>query len=151
MADDSAGSAGAGGVTVYGGGCICGKAHEGRMLVADGTCLWCGRGTCRTPPRAGRSPRLRRLPRDLGALQREGRRPDPHLDNVVRLDRLREAWKMPPAPAFTDADLALLDPVCACGCGTPLGGHANRRYATSLCAKRAAAARRLEAERRDAA
>jgi DNA-binding CsgD family transcriptional regulator len=43
--------------------------------------------------------RLRRLPRDLGAFVREGRHPDPHLDNVVRLDRLRrDAWKVPPVP-----------------------------------------------------
>lgn len=78
--------------------CICGKAPDGRMIVADGTCLWCGRGVCANPSNLGRRVRLRRLPRDLGALAREGRRPDPQLDNVVRLDRLREAWKVPHGP-----------------------------------------------------
>jgi hypothetical protein len=57
-------------------------------------CFRCGKGPCAMPP-GGRAIRLRRLPWDLGALQREGRRPDPHLDNVVRLDRLRDGWKVP--------------------------------------------------------
>lgn len=87
-------------MTVFGGGCKCGKARERRMLVADGICLWCGRGVCSTPPSPDRRARLRRLPRDLGALQREGRRPDPCLENVVRLDQLRDRWMVPrPVPA----------------------------------------------------
>lgn len=73
-------------------GCICGK----RMVFAgEGTCLWCGRGPCAMLA-VRRMPRLRRLPWDLGAIQREGKRPDPHLENVVRLDRLRDWWKVPP-------------------------------------------------------
>lgn len=68
-------------------------------------CAKCGRGPCRVPP-FSRAPRLRRLPRDLGAFQREGRHPDPNLDNVVRLDRLRkESWKVP-APLVGPLELA---------------------------------------------
>lgn len=69
-------------------------------------CIWCGRGPCRLPP-SRRAGQLRRLPRDLGAFVREGRRPDPNLDNVVRLDRLRrDAWKVPPAPPSLSLVLA---------------------------------------------
>ena len=69
------------------GGCKCGK----RMLMAanEGSCLWCGHGDVVVPVVA-RTPRARRLPFDLGALQREGRHPDLGLDNVVRLDRLTD-------------------------------------------------------------
>lgn len=72
--------------------CRCGK-----LLRFDdsGTCLWCGHGDIVIRALDLRRPRLRRLPRDLGTIQREGRRPDPHLDNVVRLDRLRDRWKVP--------------------------------------------------------
>jgi hypothetical protein len=83
-----------------GGGCICGKAHAGRTIVAEGTCLWCGRGTCSGGTIDGgrkrdRPVRLRRLPSDLGQVAREGRRPDPLLDNVVQLDDWRQWWKVP--------------------------------------------------------
>jgi hypothetical protein len=77
------------------GGCVCGK----RLLLAfnEGTCLCCGHGDVQPAavPYGARPSRLRRLPRDLGAFQREGRRPDPNLENVVRLDRLRDRWKVP--------------------------------------------------------
>jgi hypothetical protein len=76
-------------------GCICGR----RLLLAfnEGTCLCCGHGDVQpaAAPYGARPIRLRRLPRDLGALLREGRRPDPNLENVVRLDRLRDRWKVP--------------------------------------------------------
>jgi hypothetical protein len=78
-----------------GGSCKCGKARQGRALVSDGICHWCGRGVPVAPPFRGRTPRLRRLPRDLGQLQREGRHPDLNLENVVRLDRLRRHWSIP--------------------------------------------------------
>lgn len=84
-------------------GCICGKRL---FLIEPELCSWCGRGVC-VVPSSGRGARLRRLPRDLGAFEREGRRPDPHLDNVVRLDRLREAWKVPPVPEPSRLDLTL--------------------------------------------
>ena len=77
--------------------CKCGK----RLLedFNEGTCLSCGYGDVQIAPVGlGRCRRLRRLPQDLGAILREGRRPDPHLDNVVRLDRLRDAWKVPAVP-----------------------------------------------------
>ena len=57
--------------------------------------MWCGHGEPVGEIEAKMPRRLRRLPRDLGAIQREGRRPDPHLDNVVRLDRLKDFWKVP--------------------------------------------------------
>lgn len=72
----------------YADGCKCGKRL---FLVGEPElCFWCGRGPVQLV-RRGRGSRLRRLPRDLGAFVREGRRPDPNLDNVVRLDRLRNA------------------------------------------------------------
>ncbi len=69
--------------------CRCGK----RMFQASNeTCAWCGHGTvtvtredllidelAHTPARLGRP----RLPRDLGALQREGRYPSDRFANVV--------------------------------------------------------------------
>lgn len=69
--------------------CICGK----HLFVAvnDGTCWWCGYGDVKVRKRDHGRARTPRLPRDLGALQREGRRPDPYADNVVRLDRLPNA------------------------------------------------------------
>lgn len=59
------------------------------MLQAanEGTCVWCGYGNITikvVPPST-----CVRLPRDLGELQREGRRPDPQCENVVHLERLR--------------------------------------------------------------
>lgn len=51
-------------------------------------CHRCGHGPLNTPP-AKQPPTMRRLPRDLGAIQRAGNRPDPNLENVVRLDRIR--------------------------------------------------------------
>jgi DNA-binding CsgD family transcriptional regulator len=86
----------------YARGCTCGK----RMVFEPHVCLWCGRGQYKLDV-IREVPRLRRLPWDLGALQREGRRPDPHLDNVVRLDRLRDAWKVPPAPAVEPDEVPL--------------------------------------------
>jgi hypothetical protein len=77
-------------------GCKC-----GRMLASSDDpmhCFWCGHGPC-VLPAYGRAIRMRRLPRDLGAIQREGKRPDPLLENVVRLDRLRDGWKVPPVSA----------------------------------------------------
>lgn len=52
-------------------------------------CFRCGRGPCTVNVYGRRPMRRRRLPDDLGAFVREGRRPDPHLENVVRFDRLR--------------------------------------------------------------
>jgi hypothetical protein len=70
----------------YAQGCRCSRP----LMFSDDPehCIRCGRGPCVVlfPARAARR---RRLPMDLGTLQREGRRPDPHLENVVRLDRLR--------------------------------------------------------------
>lgn len=57
-------------------------------------CFRCGRGPFQMAA-SGRARRRRRLPWDLGALHREGRRPDPHLENVVRLDRLRDQPRAP--------------------------------------------------------
>jgi DNA-binding CsgD family transcriptional regulator len=67
-------------------GCRCTRP----LVFADDPehCCRCGHGPC-APLLAVRVTRRRRLPWDLGALQREGRRPDPHLENVVRFDRLR--------------------------------------------------------------
>ena len=79
----------------FGGPCICGKARRGESLVSEGICHWCGRGVPIAPMCGHRLPRLRRLPRDLGVFQREGRRLDPNFDNVVRLDRLRRYWAVP--------------------------------------------------------
>jgi hypothetical protein len=72
-------------------GCEC---VEGPLTFADEPrhCSRCGRGPCRNSPYRGeRSGRVcpERLPVDLGALVREGRRPALALDNVVRLDALR--------------------------------------------------------------
>jgi DNA-binding CsgD family transcriptional regulator len=86
----------------YGGPCICGKASLRLSIVTEGICNWCGRGVPTAPAKIGRGSRLRRLPWDLGAFVREGRHPDPHLDNVVRLDRLRDRWKVPPVPEGID-------------------------------------------------
>lgn len=69
------------------GACICGKAHVRSMFVFDGICMWCGHGTPSTPVAKDR--RGPRLPRDLGALQREGRRVPLRFPNVVHMDRLR--------------------------------------------------------------
>lgn len=68
-------------------GCICGK-HL--YIIEPALCSWCGRGQCETPKHGHR--RSHRLPRDLGQLQREGRRPDLAYENVVRLDRLPKAF-----------------------------------------------------------
>lgn len=68
-------------------GCRCGK-HLFEH-VNEGTCWWCGHGDVRTPatPRS-----LARLPRDLGALQREGRRiPFGVFEHVVRREALTGA------------------------------------------------------------
>lgn len=59
--------------------CICTK----HLLVGanEGTCLWCGHGEPWPKPR----PRVSRLPRDLGAILREGKRlPRGVFENVVR-------------------------------------------------------------------
>lgn len=59
------------------------RCHKHMLEAAnEGTCLWCGHGDVHEAA-AQASTRRRRLPRDLGALAREGRRPDPRLDNVV--------------------------------------------------------------------
>lgn len=107
--------------------CIC----EKRMFVVFGICFWCGHGVPEAPPEAGRAARLRRLPRDLGAFVREGRRPDPHLDNVVRLERLRERWKVP--------RLQLVEPdlrECVT-CGEPFAPvRESQRFCSEDCARR---------------
>lgn len=72
------------------------KTHAGpcdcndTLIFADEPhhCHRCGHGPLQTPP-AKRPLAMRRLPRDLGAIQRAGRRPDPNLENVVQLDRIR--------------------------------------------------------------
>lgn len=77
--------------------CICGKAYAGLMLVTEGTCLWCGHGTPPDPISAHQRRRAASgapLPRDLGSLQREGRRLSIVFANVVHLDRLRRPRKM---------------------------------------------------------
>lgn len=57
-------------------------------------CFWCGYGPCAPSPyrgeREGPGRGGERLPRNLGAIQAEGKHPDLALDNVVRLDRLRK-------------------------------------------------------------
>lgn len=63
--------------------CICTK----RMLenANEGTCLWCGHGDAHSIHTITEA-RLARLPRDLGAHQREGRRfPDRTFENIQRL------------------------------------------------------------------
>lgn len=67
--------------------CRCGK----RMLqrANEGTCLWCGHGDVEIPVKSELRKR-RRLPVDLGALAREGRRADPRLDNVIPCIRRRQ-------------------------------------------------------------
>ncbi|HWT25844.1 MAG TPA: hypothetical protein VN213_20230 [Solirubrobacteraceae bacterium] len=71
--------------------CKCGR----RLLMElnEGTCLLCGHGHVATGPASAyatsRTPRLRRLPRNLGDFHREGRRVDPRCDNVI--PRLRRA------------------------------------------------------------
>jgi hypothetical protein len=53
-------------------GCLCGK----RMfqLVNEGTCCWCGHGEIRSA-KVVELRQFRRVSRDLGSLNREGRRP----------------------------------------------------------------------------
>lgn len=72
-------------------GCQCG--HPLYLKDDPEHCLRCGHGPC-VLPRLPTHNRRRTLPRDLGAFQREGRRPDPNLDNVVRLDRLRRSRRI---------------------------------------------------------
>lgn len=74
--------------------CRCGK----RLLEDQnlGTCVWCGYGDVQLPPaKNGHRPRLRALPRDLGSLQREGRRPLEICENVVSPWALRLIRSMP--------------------------------------------------------
>lgn len=75
-------------------GCICGKARERLMFAFEGTCLWCGHGHCCDPTHSPNSGRPRRLPRDLGRLQRIGGRVPLHFENVVHLDRIRNLAQM---------------------------------------------------------
>lgn len=64
--------------------CKCGK----HMLkhVNEGVCLWCGYGVVRPRPAVSLYRGLLHLPRDLGAILREGRRLSPHrFENVRRV------------------------------------------------------------------
>lgn len=84
--------------------CRCGKRLFEEMN--EGTCLWCGYGDINLatlPPRVAGRERRRRLPWNLGALQREGRVADPRCDNVVA----RRPRALPSAPPDFD-DLAEL-------------------------------------------
>lgn len=63
-------------------GCICGRRFM--QTANEGTCLSCGHGDPEVHPCMTLPHDMRRLPRDLGALLRSGRRLSPVLYQNVR-------------------------------------------------------------------